>query len=68
MEKTSLRGIKFDLMLDTVKRFIREYGNERKFVIGLSGGLDSSVTAWLASMAVGKESVCLLYTSPSPRD
>jgi NAD+ synthase len=57
MEKTSLRGIKFDLMLDTVKRFIREYGNERKFVIGLSGGLDSSVTAWLASMAVGKESV-----------
>lgn len=57
MEKTSLRGIKFDLMLDTVTRFIREYGNERKFVIGLSGGLDSSVTAWLASMAAGKDSV-----------
>ena len=49
-------------------------------VLGLSGGLDSSVVAALCARAMGPEKVlalmlperdsesCLLYTSPSPRD
>ncbi|MDG6927674.1 MAG: NAD+ synthase [Nitrososphaerota archaeon] len=55
MEKTSLRGIRFDFMADSVKQFIKGY--KGKFVVGLSGGLDSSVTALLASRAVGSENI-----------
>ena len=56
----------------------------KKAILGLSGGIDSAVTAVLAQRALGKENVrvllmpsqfssdhsvnCLLYTSPSPRD
>ncbi|MEM0123300.1 MAG: NAD+ synthase [Conexivisphaerales archaeon] len=57
MEKTSLRGIAFDLIVDSVKQFIKGYSNKHKFVVGLSGGLDSTVTTWLASLAAGNDNV-----------
>lgn len=57
MEKTSLRGIELDFIAESVKQFIKSYGSKNRFVVGLSGGLDSTATAWLASMAAGKENV-----------
>ncbi|MGC8661103.1 MAG: NAD+ synthase [Nitrososphaeria archaeon] len=57
MEKTSLRGIELDFIADSVKQFIKSYGNKNRFVVGLSGGLDSAVTAWLARTAAGKDNV-----------
>jgi len=57
MDKTSLRGIPFEFIISKVKQFIKSYNAANGFVIGLSGGLDSTVTAWLATLATGKESV-----------
>ena len=39
-----------------IRQFCRNAGRE-KIVVGLSGGIDSAVTAWLAVKAVGKENV-----------
>ncbi len=57
MDKTSLRGIEFEFIENKVKQFIKNYNIAGGFVVGLSGGLDSTVTAWLATIATGKESV-----------
>ena len=39
-----------------IRQFCKNAGRE-KIVIGLSGGIDSAVTAWLAVEAIGKENV-----------
>ena len=50
---------------------LRDYIAKNRFksvVLGLSGGIDSALVAAIAIDAVGASNVCLLYTSPSPRD
>ena len=53
---------------------IRKQVGDKKVLLALSGGVDSSVVAALLIKAIGKQLVCvhvnhcLLYTSPSPRD
>ena len=42
--------------------------NFEKVLVGLSGGIDSALTATIAVDSLGSDNVCLLYTSPSPRD
>ena len=42
---------------ETIIRFIKEFVQDRRVVIGLSGGLDSSVVAKLCVMALGKDRV-----------
>ena len=73
------------LVADLLVRFLRAEAGKFGFsgaVLGLSGGIDSAVSAGLAARAFGSENVlcvmmpyrtsnpnsCLLYTSPSPRD
>jgi len=49
-----------DYLTEKFTSFLRDYANEKGFkgyVIGLSGGIDSSVSAALAVKAVGKENV-----------
>ena len=49
---------------ETIVNFIREYtekAGKNKVVIGLSGGVDSSVVAKLATMALGNENVHALF-------
>ena len=46
--------------IDNVAEWMKDYvakAGVKGFVIGLSGGIDSSVIAWLAVQAVGKENV-----------
>ncbi len=43
--------------LDTLLNFIRHFVEEKKVVVGLSGGLDSSTVVKLCVMALGKEKV-----------
>jgi len=51
-------------VLETIINFIREYtenAEREKVVIGLSGGIDSSVVAKIAVLALGKENVYTLF-------
>jgi NAD+ synthase len=54
---TSLRGIPFEKIKEKVTEFIREEVKNKIAVIGLSGGIDSSLTAYLATISLGKEKV-----------
>ncbi|MEM1514238.1 MAG: NAD+ synthase [Candidatus Thermoplasmatota archaeon] len=50
--------------LDIILNFIRDYrekSEREKIVIGLSGGVDSSLVAKLATMAIGKENVHSIF-------
>ena len=57
---------------DRVGIFSILYLSDEEVILGLSGGVDSSVAAALIHRAIGDQLtcvfVCLLYTSPSPRD
>ncbi|MEM2935222.1 MAG: NAD(+) synthetase, partial [Candidatus Thermoplasmatota archaeon] len=47
-------------VLSIIRNFIRDYkenSGREKIVIGLSGGVDSSIVAKLAVMAIGNENV-----------
>ncbi len=46
---------------DTIIHFIRDFAGERGVVIGLSGGLDSSVVLKLCTMAIGHERVLAVH-------
>ena len=51
-------------VVETIINFIREYtqkAGRNKVVIGLSGGVDSSVVAKLATMALGNENIYALF-------
>ncbi len=46
---------------ETIVRFIKDFVGDRRVVIGLSGGLDSSVALALAVEALGKEKVLAVH-------
>jgi len=46
-----------DYAEETIIRFIKDFAGDKKVVIGMSGGLDSSLVAKLCVMALGKEKV-----------
>lgn len=63
--KLSPDALKLDwpLVTDRIKRFIKDYINKsgaKGIVVGVSGGVDSSTTAALASLAIGGEKVLAL--------
>lgn len=63
--KLSSEALKLDLPLVTarIKRFIKDYiekSGAKGIVVGVSGGVDSSTTAALASLAIGSEKVLAL--------
>jgi NAD+ synthase len=65
MLKLSSEALKLDLPLVTarIKRFIKDYiekSGAKGIVVGVSGGVDSSTTAALASLAIGSEKVLAL--------
>ena len=46
-----------DYAQKTILEFIRDFAGEKKVIVGMSGGLDSSVVAKLCVMALGRERV-----------
>ncbi len=47
-------------IIDSIRKFVLDT-NFSKIIIGLSGGLDSSVVTYLCSEAVGSDKICGLY-------
>ena len=48
-----------EILVDFIRRFCRKSGF-KKVILGLSGGLDSTVVAYLACEALGRENVLAL--------
>ena len=67
-----MRKINYDIEIDRIVKFMRKTlagSGLKKFVIGLSGGIDSALSAALAVKAVGSENVVgvmLPYKASSP--
>ena len=58
-----------EIFLEETIPTIREQVGNKKVLLALSGGVDSSTLAFLLNKAIGNQlTCCLLYTSPSPRD
>ncbi|MDP8022931.1 MAG: NAD+ synthase [Nitrososphaeria archaeon] len=55
--KTSLRGLPYDNVKEKIVGFIKKEVGDKKAVIGLSGGIDSSLTAYFSVSSLGKEKV-----------
>ena len=74
--KTVIRNFLFDIChckrtwtmksfaADSIHR-IRKQANNRKVILGLSGGVDSSVTAMLIHKAIGKDLTCICVDNMS---
>ncbi len=62
----------FELITETLTAFLKEELKKtglEKFVLGLSGGIDSAVVAFLAARAIGPENVyaiCMPYKTSNP--
>lgn len=50
---------KMDSFIDDTVKSLREKIGDKKVILGLSGGVDSSVAAGLLSRAVGKQLTCV---------
>ncbi len=50
---------------DTILTFIRDFANNKKVVVGLSGGIDSALVAALCTRAIGSKSVLGVYMPDS---
>ncbi len=58
-----MRELDINQLNDSIQRWIRDYinaANANKVVVGLSGGIDSAVTAALCVKALGKQNVVVL--------
>lgn len=53
---------KFDAIIESLK-YIWEISGNKKFIIGLSGGIDSALSTALSTIAIGKENV-IAYNLP----
>ena len=61
----------YEDLTDKIVGWLKDYyfdNNVKAFVIGVSGGIDSAVVSSLCARTGLPTYVCLLYTSPSPRD
>ena len=71
-DKTTLRGIPFSKINDSIVTFLKEKIKEKRAVIGLSGGIDSSLTAFFLSKAIDRSKILGLIlpdsTSTPPED
>ena len=55
-----MRELNYKKIVDDIQDWIKNYINSAKatnIVVGLSGGIDSAVTAALCSNAIGKEKI-----------
>jgi NAD+ synthase (glutamine-hydrolysing) len=54
---------KFDAIIESLK-YMHEISGNKKFIIGLSGGIDSALSAALSTIAIGKENL-IAYNLPN---
>ncbi|MGC8568711.1 MAG: NAD+ synthase [Nitrososphaeria archaeon] len=54
---TTLRGLSFDVIYEKITEFLSEMIGERYAVIGLSGGVDSSLTAYFLANSISKNRI-----------
>ncbi len=62
---TTLRGLSFDLIYERITDFLSERIGERYAVIGLSGGVDSSLTAYFLANSISKSRIFALMLPDS---
>lgn len=51
----------YNKLIEEIKKYFKEHNNINRAVIGLSGGIDSSITALLITNAIGKENIDCLF-------